>query len=69
MEFSISVMCFDTVKSRCSQFKVLPKTMVFISLMIMLVLANCADPGEMPHLGLHCLRYPLGVSGLQSVKG
>ena len=44
---------------------------MFLSLNIDLVLANSADPDEMPHhaafhLGLHCLpKYPLGVSGLQ----
>ena len=60
---------FDTVKSgrsivyiKGSQV-IISKNIVFLSLMINIVLANSADPDEMPHyaafhLDLHCLaRY------------
>ena len=45
---------------------------VFLSLMIVFILANSADPDEMPHyaafhLGLHCLpKYPF--EGFQPTK-
>ena len=68
MEFFIK---FDTVKSgwsivyiKGSQVIISKKNMIFLSLKIDLVLANSADPDEMPHyaafhLGLHCLpKYP-----------
>ena len=48
---------------------------VFLSLEVILILANSADPDEMHHyaafhLGLHCLpKYPLGVSSIQRAKG
>ena len=46
------------------------QTIVFLSLNIDFVLANSADPGEMPHyvafhLGLHCLPR---VSGLEMAR-
>ena len=53
-----------------SQF---PKKIPFLSLMIILVLANNEDPDETPyhvafHLGLHCLlKYPF--RGFQNTKG
>ena len=35
---------------------------VFLSLKVVLILANSADPDEMQHLGLHCLpKYLFGV--------
>ena len=46
---------------------------VFLSLKVVSILANSADPDEMQHyaafhLGLHCLpKYPL--SGFQHTKG
>ena len=59
-----------------SQVIISPKTLfVILSLKITFVVANSADPDEMPHYiafhqGLHCLpKYPrLGVSGLIRVK-
>ena len=61
-------MKFDTVQSGWfiayieeSQVVISPKTIVFLSLKINLVLANSADPDEMPHdvasfhLCHHCL--------------
>ena len=55
------------------QVIILEKYIVFLSLEIDFVLANNADPAEMPHnaafhLGLHfCQSTRLGVSGLQRV--
>ena len=46
---------------------------MFLSLKVVLILANIADPDEMQydaafHLGLHCLpKYPF--SGFQYIKG
>ena len=58
---------FDTVKSGWSlvyneglQVIISPKNILFLSLKIDFILANSADPDEMPpyaafHLGLYCL--------------
>ena len=76
MEFPIK---FDTVKSGWSivytegSQVIIEKKNVFLSLKIDFVLANSADPDEMPHntafhLGLHCLpKYPF--CGFWSSKG
>ena len=64
MEFSIKL---HTIKSgwliiytEGLQVKISKKKIVFLSLKVYFVLANSADPDEMPHyvaldLGLHCL--------------
>ena len=76
MEFSIK---FDTVNSRWAIIYnegsqvILSKNIAFLHLEVDFVLANSADPDEMPnyaafHLGLHCLpKYPLW--GFWSTKG
>ena len=72
MNFSIK---FDTVKSRWSIVYIegLQVIINFLSLKINFVLANSADPDEIPHyatfhFGLHCLpRYLFW--GYQSTKG
>ena len=77
MEFSKH---FDTVKSGWSMYLLrgqrlyFPKSVVSLFfLKIDFVLANSADPDEMPHyaafhLGLHCLpRYP--ITDFSSTKG
>ena len=77
MEFSISLRTliksgWSIVYTEGSQF-IISKNIIFLSLMINFVLANSADPDEMPHyvafyLDLHCLpKYPFW--GFWSTKG
>ena len=73
MEFSIN---FDTVKSGwyiISTEVILSKKYLFFSVKINFVLANGADPDEMPHnaafhQGLHCLPKYL-FRGFKTIKG
>ena len=70
MEFTIKL---DTVKSEWSivyiegSRVIISKKCYILSLKMDFVVANCADPDEMPHyvafhLGLHCLpKYPFRV--------
>ena len=71
MEFPIKL---DTVKSGWSiVYAEGSKNIIFLSLKINFILANSADPDEMPnyaafHLGAHCLpKYPF--RGFQNTKG